>query len=568
MKNGKSDIPSKCWNKFRELHNNKIVYLNKIYEIFNNFSKILSEFEKKYKSLGIDAFINPIENNKINETIKLINKSIISFINMNETMLKNILTCYKDINKLIKVERVNYDKVLLYSMQYDEERQKMIQSKKLFTEKMRLIEDLVKSEIIEKKNNKLEKKNMDDALNEFNKYKNYVNEANKIRINFNKGQNELLNCYQKIISEKEVELYQKININFYTVQKTENDTSSNYIEKMKSIKKVNKNEYINEIISLYNSKDKPEETIGICFYNLKYKPYPTNKDSTPEDIIKTSHISEEIIKKLRKYIIEYFPNSNLQIQEALLDLPDIFNKYLEIEMELTDENKNKIIKLIKEDITIYPQLLSILNKQRANSKLYKSIPHIQFLGYILKEILLISEKRKDYNAAKNCILLSQTFFIKDEKTNEKLFLFDKIKKNKWINSGEFWRVFITNAIKKEFIRLESLYPEQNLNLLNNNTNLTKKFKGKAKEILFACLISNISNMNEFFIDKRIILKILDEFINKYQYLDENSKRELYVLISKDQEEIQKLRKEYQENANLENELLENKELINSQDNKE
>lgn len=46
MKNGKSDIPSKCWNKFRELHNNKIVYLNKIYEIFNNFAKILSEFEK------------------------------------------------------------------------------------------------------------------------------------------------------------------------------------------------------------------------------------------------------------------------------------------------------------------------------------------------------------------------------------------------------------------------------------------------------------------------------------------------------------------------------------------
>ena len=562
MKNEKSDIPSKCWNKFRELHKDKIVYLNKLYDILNNLSKILCEFEMKYKSLGIDAFINPIENNKINETIKLINKSIISFTNLNGTMLKNILKRFKDFDKLIKNERTNYDEFLLYSMQYDEEKQKMNQSKKLFIEKMGLIEDFIKSEIIEKKSNKLEKKDMENAINEFNIFMKYAKEANNKRINFNKSQKQLLNLYQKIIAEKEVEFYQKINMNFYTVQKSENDTSSNYVDKMKNKKKVNKNEYINEVISLYSSKDKPEEAIETCFYNLKYKPYPTNKDSTSEDIIKTSQISEEIVKKLRKYINEYFPNCILQIQEALPEIPDILNKYLEIEIELTDDNKNEIIKLIKEDITIYPQFLTILNKLRSNSKLYKSNPYIEFLGYILKEILLIAEQRKDYNAAKNCILLSQTYFIKDEKTDKKVYIFDKIRNNKWVNSAEFWRVFINNQIKKEFKRFESSYPDQNLNLINNNTNLPKKYEGRVKEILFCCLLAHINNMNEFSIDKRIIIKILDEFINKYQYLDGNGIKDLYEIISKDQEEIEKLRKEYQENTNLENEI------INNQDKKE
>ena len=207
---------------------------------------------------------------------------------------------------------------------------------------------------------------------------------------------------------------------------------------------------------------------------------------------------------------------------------------------------------------------------RANGKIYKSKPHIEFLGVILKEILAIAEEKKDYTTAKNCILLSQTYFINDEKTNQKKYLFEKIKNNKWVNSTDFWRVFISNQIKFEFKRFEELYPDKNLNLLNNNTKLDKKYIGRVKEILFSCLLSHINNMMEFKIDKRITLKILDEFLNKYQYLDESLIQNLYIIISPDQEEISKLRKEYQENINLEKELLEDNknEINNNQDKKE
>ena len=547
----KSDIHSKCWNKYKELHTDKIIYINKIYEIFNNLAIILKEFDTKYKTLEIEKFINPIINNKINETIKMINKSIISFININQTMTKNIVNSFKDIRKLIKNENENniYEQLILYSMEYDEEKKKLIQSKAFIYSKLRLLEESVTSEIIDKKEIKIDKKDMENALNEFNNYKIYVNEVNKKRINFNKTQTELLKIYQKVILEKESELYQKLNINFYTAQKTENDLTLVNMEKIKDKKKINKKDYNKEILSFYHSKDKPDEEIEVFSYNLKQKPYPTNNNSTLEDIIKSNQLSEEIIKRMGKYLSVNFPDTSLQIQEAALDIPEIIIDFFEINLELTDDAKNSIIKLIKEDVAIYPQILILLSRLRANSKLYKSKVHIEFLGYILKEILSIAEAKKDYNAAKNCILLSQTYYIRDEKTNQKLFLFDKIKNNKWINSVEFWRVFINNQILIEFKRFESLYPNQKLDLIKNNTNLPKKYIGRVREILFSCLLSHLSNMMEFFIDKRIVLKILDEFINKYQYLDDINKNNLYALISTDQEVILKLRNEYQENNN-------------------
>ena len=547
MKNQKDDIPSSCWNKFKEIHKENIVYITKAYNIFISLSKFFSEFDSKYRALDIDNIINPIQNNKINETMKLIHKSIISFINMNGTMIKNILNCFKDINKLIQDEQSIYEQVLLYSQQYNEEKKKMLLYKKNFINKMRVFEDLFKSEFVDKSEIKIDKEAMEDALKDFDKYKTSVNETNKKREEFNKSQNQLLQLYQNIIMEKETDLYQNININFFTVEKNAKDTNSVNVDKLKDKKKIDKNEYIKEEISLYLSKDKPEEDFEIISYHLKHKPYPNKRDCTPEEMFKASQISDEIIKRMRKYLTDNFPNTSLQVQESLLELPDILNKYFNIELELTEEAKDEIIKLIKDDITIYPQILTLISRLRANSKLYKSQIHVGFLANILNEILNMAEEKKDYNAAKNCILLSQTYFIKDEKTEQRIYLFEKIKGNHWINSINFWKVLITNQIKKEFQRFESLFPEENLNLENNNTNLPTKYKGRVKEILFSCLLSQITNMTEINIDKKIVIRLLDELISNYQYLDEKSINDLYNIISPNKEQI---KEENQEKDNL------------------
>ena len=564
MKNEKIDIAKSCWNKFKEIHSNKIEYLQKIYNIFNNLSKIFYEFENKYKSLEIDQLILPIENNKINETIKLINKSTISYVNTNRVMIKNILNSFKDIYELIKNENNMYEKVLSYFKEYDEEKQKMNQFKKNFYDKLEVIEDSIKSEILKNKSNNIksniiiDKDEMNEAIKEYNDYKISVGITNEKRENFNKSQNDLLKLYQKVIIEKEAELYQKINMNFYNVEKMENESTSMMIDKIKDKKKINKKEYNKEVISFYLSEEKEEQEFEIKNYNLKHKPYPTSNNCTTEEIIEASQISDEIISTMRKYLNANVPDCSLQIQEADINLPDIINKYLEIEIELTDLVKNDILKLIKEDLTIYPQILTFLSRVRSSSKLYKSKEHIEFLGPIFKEILAISEQKKDFKAAQNCLLLSQTYFYKDEKTNQKTYLFEIIKHNKWINSSEFWRIFISNQIKLEFRRFESSNPDLNLNL-EKNENIPSHLKPKIKEIFFTTLLPNISNMLDLTIDKRIMVKVIDEFIDKYKYLDEANINDLFAMISPDSNEISKFRKEYKENTNLENEIINEKE---------
>ena len=564
MKNEKIDIAKSCWNKFKEIHSNKIEYLQKIYNIFNNLSKIFYEFENKYKSLEIDQLILPIENNKINETIKLINKSTISYVNTNRVMIKNILNSFKDIYELIKNENNMYEKVLSYFKEYDEEKQKMNQFKKNFYDKLEVIEDSIKSEILKNKSNNIksniiiDKDEMNEAIKEYNDYKISVGITNEKRENFNKSQNDLLKLYQKVIIEKEAELYQKINMNFYNVEKMENESTSMMIDKIKDKKKINKKEYNKEVISFYLSEEKEEQEFEIKNYNLKHKPYPTSNNCTTEEIIEASQISDEIISTMRKYLNANVPDCSLQIQEADISLPDIINKYLEIEIELTDLVKNDILKLIKEDLTIYPQILTFLSRVRSSSKLYKSKEHIEFLGPIFKEILAISEQKKDFKAAQNCLLLSQTYFYKDEKTNQKTYLFEIIKHNKWINSSEFWRIFISNQIKLEFRRFESSNPDLNLNL-EKNENIPSHLKPKIKEIFFTTLLPNISNMLDLTIDKRIMVKVIDEFIDKYKYLDEANINDLFAMISPDSNEISKFRKEYKENTNLENEIINEKE---------
>ena len=555
------DLRKNSWNKYKQIHEEKINYYRRIYNYFYKIYNLLCEFETQYKKIDIESIVNPIEkDDKINEVIKLINKYFISFILSNKIMTQHILDFFKSTVKLIKNEKDIYDKVILSSMQYEEEKEKMNKCQKSFNEKMLIIEDYVKKEVLLniskniKEDIKLEKNKIEDANKEFTIYKKSVDEANKKRSIFNKKQNELLSIYQQIIIDKEADLYKQIISNFYMVQKNEQDLTSTNMEKTKDKKKVNKNEYTNNIMLLYKSDCQPDKEIEISSYHLNTKPYPTSKNSTSDDITRANRISDEIIRIMRKNFMDYYSDSELQIQESSIELPDVINNFLNIKNELTSEVKNEIIKLIRDDITIYPQIIAMLSRLRASSKLFKAKDHIVFLEKIFEEILVIAEEKKDYNAAKNCLLLSQTYYFKDEESDKKTFIFNKIKENKWIKTTEFWRVFINKQLLMEFNRYESLFPNQKVDLSNNDTNLSKKNKAKIKEIMFTSLISHISNMVDLNLDKRIILKILDEYINKYQYLDEITIQELYNLISSDKEEIEKLRKEYQNNINLENEV--------------
>ena len=108
-------------------------------------------------------------------------------------------------------------------------------------------------------------------------------------------------------------------------------------------------------------------------------------------------------------------------------------------------------------------------------------------------------------------------------------------------------------LKLEFDRFKvnHAYPDYDI---ERGENIPDRIKRKLDEIVFSQLLSFITNLNDFEIDKRVILKIADEFIQKYKYLSESNIEGIYQIISKDKDDLDKLRKEY--DASLESEIIE------------
>lgn len=547
-----------CWNNFEMIHNEKVEYFSKLYTKFSNLSNYLSEFQKNYDSLEIDALLNPIVNDQFNDLIKNINKSMTMFIDLNSVMVQTFLKEFKDINNIIKEENILYEKVVAEQKKYKEKLEKMEKIKKHFYEKMENIEDSLKEKIL-KKNKKIsiDNKKMSQAMKDFNEYKTILEDYNKIKEEFNIDQKTLLEEHYIEIFKNEIKLFEVIKKKFYTAQKSINDYSSPLIEKYKnkkeSKKEKNENEikYFNDLIAHYRSTELPEDKLNKIEYHLKHKPYVSDPQCSPGDLVQANQISDEIIKCFRKTIKENYPDSGLQIQEAYLEIPDVFKLFFTLKVQVNDELKKEMLRLLKEDFSLYRQILIMLGKLRADGKLFASKDHMKFITILILEILKIAEQKIDFKAAKDCILLSQTYYILNDK-NEKIYSFEAIKHLKWLKSSKFWREFLDEYINIEFIKFEEMY---HLDVkIKDNPELKGKMRNKVKDVLFSCLVPYVNNMNELEIDKRIILKILDEIIERYNYLDEESKNNIERFISNSSEEIEQIRKEYKENPNLEYEI--------------
>ena len=214
--------------------------------------------------------------------------------------------------------------------------------------------------------------------------------------------------------------------------------------------------------------------------------------------------------------------------------------------EINDNLKDSFEDLI-ENPSIYHTFFVILSKLRNNGTFCQSKALISLLGEGFEKVLINSKKNKLYENVKNVIILSQTYYYEDEK-KEKKYIFEFIKNNKWLKTAKFWRNFITYMINDN---------------LKGFDIVKEKDKSKLGEVVFSNLLTFASNMKSFEIDKRIIIKILDELLDKYNYVSEQNKQIIYQMIiqgSEDDvnidEELTKLRKEY--NETLENNKDEDK----------
>ena len=298
-------------------------------------------------------------------------------------------------------------------------------------------------------------------------------------------------------------------------------------------------------------------------------------NSLNEKLVKMTESSEE--KKLEDYLKDYRQKDQIDFEQyktniefdkcknvtelsacfmAYNELANYIGKYKEIEKlnenkilevcietdrilnsnnKITDKDYEKIIEFLKDDLgkNVFFCLFDLIMTSGKNEKSEK---FINIIGKVLKALLESAEKDNNYELAKNCIVISETFYFLDSE-KEKKYAFTFIKDYKWLKGSRFWRGFINFIFKKEFEKLNDL----------------EKKKHKNASII-KILSFYINIMKRYEIDIRIIIKIFDEVSEKYKYLNEESYFTIFSVLSNDITIIEEYRKEYKKNPDLEKQL--------------
>ena len=373
-----------------------------------------------------------------------------------------------------------------------------------------------------------------DAIKPFRIYENSVKKANKLREETIIKQKHLLFTYQDI--EEEIG---RININISNMffsnlkfQKEFIEEKKNEIENIKN--NINTKKDVKQLIIDYKGGQKPEEIFPFVSF-----PSVIDFDKCVED--KDFYINISTIEFIQTIIKEEYPKYNRIIEEKKNEMRivtyDIFYKY-------NSESEKTLLKYLESQET-HKYFLILLNKLGIK-KFQQSSQLINLLGVLLNKILDRAEEEKNYENAKNCIILSQKFYYYEN--NENCYLLDKIRNHKWIITSDFWFDLIDKMISQEIDKFITYHPEITKDIiLNNSVKMSDKIKFKLSELLFSQMLPYAKNMTEFKLPLKTIVEIIENFCQKYNYLNDKYKESIYGIISDNRDEIENLRKECNKN---------------------
>ena len=524
-----------------------IIY-DKLSIINSNLEKFIKEkIENKIsKDKEKDKILSYKNENKFYNLYFLIEKTIQTSFNENNKMINKILEYITQLKECLNNYNKKYHDYINYQHSFSNKLIEIEGYKKKFLESAKNAENFTYSFYKRKVNNK--KVNNDEfakkeelrniAKIDCEKYKNIINVANQDLKNFNKKQEKLFEI-EKRFDIKYNELYYDSLNNYYECQSFINQNAE-YI-KQEIIEHFEK-----KIIELKDllMNYKQKEEIEFVQYKTEIN-FDECDDGLELNICAMAY--NEIAENIGKY-----KDIELDKETKKLQINTEIKRILNLDGKIRENDVQKLEEYLKKD-SGQQIFISYLNILRTNGRYQKSKKYIDIMGKLLNIILMYAEKEKNYENAKNCIILSQTFYYNDEIKNQKVYIFKYIKDNKWIKGSDFWRNFIE---------------------VNINNQLESKIgydEGKLSDLIFTQLVTFITNMKQLNIDLRIITKIADEFIEKYNYLKKESRDILFNIISNGKDEIEKLRKEYKEDPDLEKKLYnnsdENKNLKEREDNK-
>ena len=566
----KLNFEKSLWNKYELLHRRyktKLECFDNTIEIFNKILGSLKDQQKLINSIISKNYsLFPGSDYTQSTALNLIKKELdnnLSQITSNmdlykRTMIDQLKKHKEDskakekdfYNQFIKlINKYNDSKVLLEKAKnkyYQSIKAAEMSLKYSKSMKVKNIDNSHESQVTIQKLEDKAKELLNEAKKNYDKYIACLKDANKNREESIEKQKQLIKLYQTF-EEKDGELISSLLKAIYNRQREKYQSETDFLAEMDSaIKAINvPNDNIN-LIKAYNSKEKPDEEIPLDQYEPQID---FEKASNPEDY----KINHEIIKSMKTVIPDIMPNFDLEKEGQKQEMRELSKKIFVTNIPFTSDEKKKLMEYLEQKWS-QTYFLIYLSKQRTNGRFARTQKLVKDLAEILNLILQTAEKQNDFEAAKNCMILSQTYYY-DEKdkdgNNRKKYLIEFILNYKWLRTPGFWRGIIEEMIVKEAKKYMSLNPKEP-DLFDKSR---KECCDRLSNICFSQLLPYANNMKEFFVDDRLIVKTIDEFVEKYQIQKEFADTIYAGVISDKPEEVEKLRKEYKDNPNFENELM-------------
>ena len=557
------------WNKYESLHKRyktKIDCFDNTIEVFN---KILSSLKDQHKLLSSLISKNyplfPGSDSTQSAAMNLIKKDLdinLAQITTSMDLYKRTLEQFKRAKEESKArEKDAYNQFIKVITKYYDSKVLLEKNKSKYYQSIKAAEMSLKSSKTMKVKNidnshdslatiqKLEDKSkelLNESRKNYDKYIASLKEANKNREESIERQKQLIKLYHSL-EEKDGELISNLLKIIYNKKLENYQGDTDFLAEMdaaiKAINIPNDNAILTKI---YNSKEKPDELIPL----VQYEPQIDFEKASSTEEYKINH---EIIKAMKIAFPDILPNFDLGKESQKQEMRELSKKIFVTNIPFNPEEKKKLLAYLEEKWS-QTYFLLYLSKQRTKGKFARTQKLVKDLAEILNLILTSAEKRNDYEAARNCIILSQTYYY-DEKDKEgnirKKYLIEFILDFKWLRSPGFWRGIIEENIMSEAKKFMSLNPKD-IDLFDKNR---KEASDRLSNICFSQLLPYANNMKEFFVDDRLIVKVIDEFVEKYQIQKEFADTIYSGVVSDKPEEVEKIRNEYQSNPNFENELL-------------
>ena len=541
------NISINYYNFIKEVFDDYIQFITNYKTITNEYLKKLSSLQEKfsYKLSTRDKENMKYKNINIEHIFSLtspIPKIIKEQIENSNICIKGIETQIENYNKLMKEKEILSNKIQLM---FEESRKDLLKKyreidklKENFRLSMANTEDIIFKCLSQKDKTITEdrmKWTIDDSKKIEKDYKNLINSTKLYEETFDSIYLSSLENMKKLCSETSNQMKDLI-IDFIILLKNNVKMQMSqidmYLPELGQLDEVKIIENI--IINSYRKNNKlvhvrPQKYRMKIFKNIIEEDelgQSTNPIVNLEDGFEEMMLirDENIVKtlKIMKENFELFEDKNIsiEIEEEKVKCMLLIEKILNVENPKTtkkskdlvsDDDINELNNLIDKhhNRVVFLQRLS---EFRNVGKFEIGKNTFEILSKLFNTLINTIERDVDYHSAKNAIILSQTYYMKDEKNNDKIYLQKNIQNKEIFRSKKFWEEFLDFSINKEIVQCVS-NDVKNGNILKENR---KEAEDKMSNIAFAQIVPYTDNMREFGLDKETIKELVFPKMEKYK----------------------------------------------------